>query len=105
MEDSRFFDLVRYKRADRFEKRLHGLLIYRLGEDGSRILTAWRDGTGSNSKLGGALQPVNFEYVPFELKNPVRHWWTHGFDSKWYLSPFPLAEINKGYGLVQNPGW
>ena len=27
MEDSRFFDLVRYKRADRFEKRLHGMLI------------------------------------------------------------------------------
>lgn len=105
MEDSRFFDLVRYKRADRFEKRLHGLLIYRLGEDGKRILTAWRDGTGSNSKNGGALQPTKFEYEPFELKNPVRHWWTHGFDSKWYLSPFPLAEINKGYGLVQNPGW
>jgi len=32
-------------------------------------------------------------------------WWTNGFDPKWYLSPFPLSEVNKGYGLVQNPGW
>ena len=24
---------------------------------------------------------------------------------KWLLMPFPLSEINKGYGLVQNPGW
>ena len=32
LEDSRYFDLVRYKRADRFEKRLHGLLAYRLDD-------------------------------------------------------------------------
>jgi len=24
---------------------------------------------------------------------------------KWMLMPMPLSEINKGYGLVQNPGW
>lgn len=105
LEDSRFFDLIRYKRADRFEKRLHGLLAYRLGADGGRIEAAWRDGTGPLSKNGGALQPTNFAYETFELKNPVRHWWTHGFDPKWYLSPFPQTEINKGYGLKQNPGW
>jgi hypothetical protein len=23
----------------------------------------------------------------------------------WYLHPFPYAEVNKGYGLIQNPGW
>ncbi|WP_347023606.1 RagB/SusD family nutrient uptake outer membrane protein [Bacteroides eggerthii] len=28
------------------------------------------------------------------------YWYDH-----WYLLPFPLAEINKKYGLVQNPGW
>ena len=27
------------------------------------------------------------------------------FSSKWYLSAFPPSEVNKGYGLVQNPGW
>lgn len=23
----------------------------------------------------------------------------------WYLHPFPYDEVNKGYGLIQNPGW
>ncbi len=23
----------------------------------------------------------------------------------WYLHPFPYAEVYKGYGLIQNPGW
>ncbi len=46
-----------------------------------------------------------FEYERFELSKPVRRWWTYGFDPKWYLSPFPQTEINKGYGLIQNPGW
>lgn len=27
-------------------------------------------------------------------------WFDH-----WYLLPFPVAEINKKYGLIQNPGW
>ena len=56
-------------------------------------------------KNKGALQPTRFEYERFELSKPVRRWWTYGFDPKWYLSPFPQTEINKGYGLIQNPGW
>lgn len=24
---------------------------------------------------------------------------------QWYLAPVPLTEINKGYGMTQNPGW
>ena len=31
--------------------------------------------------------------------------WQTRFIPKWYLSAFPSNEINKGYGLVQNPGW
>lgn len=23
----------------------------------------------------------------------------------WYMNPFPTQEVNKGYGLIQNPGW
>lgn len=106
LEDSRYFDLVRYKRADRFETPLHGLLIYRLDSNGSPIEKAWREGSDkTTSKNGGALQPVNFSYKKFQLKNRTRVWWTKGFDPKWYLSPFPQSEINKGYGLIQNPGW
>lgn len=101
MEDARFFDLIRYKRADRFEKELHGLLIYRLDEKGNRIETKWFEGDQNQ----GAPQPVHFDYERFTLHNIRRYWWDYGFDTKWYLSPFPQTEINKGYGLIQNPGW
>jgi hypothetical protein len=35
---------------------------------------------------------------------PSRKWYTD-FDTKWYLTPIPSVEINKGYGMTQNPGW
>ena len=106
MEDSRFFDLIRYKRQDLFEKRLHGLRIFRpnpnaTGEDDKYLKKPWF----SSTDYGKTDQPVNFKYEKFELANPVRYWWKYGFDPKWYLSPFPQTEINKGYGLIQNPGW
>ena len=100
MEDCRFFDMIRYKMKDRFEKKLHGLHIYRV-TNGVRVETAWYNG----DKKTGAVQPTHFEYEKFELSNTSRYWWTNGFDPKWYLSPFPLTEVNKGYGLTQNPGW
>lgn len=31
--------------------------------------------------------------------------WVDNWDPKWYLNAFPSDEVNKGYGLVQNPGW
>ena len=100
MEGHRFFDLIRYKRADRFEKQLHGLFIYRLDDNGVRRDLPWR-----GNDEGKMAYPTHFEYEKFELNNPTRYWWTNGFDPKWYLSPFPSTEVNKGYGLVQNPGW
>ncbi len=100
MEDARFFDLIRYKRADIFEKQLHGLFIYRLDDNGVRRDLPWR-----GNDEGKMAYPTHFEYEKFELNNPTRYWWTNGFDPKWYLSPFPSTEVNKGYGLVQNPGW
>ncbi len=100
-EDARFFDLIRYKRSDIFEKELHGLLIYRLDENGNRVYTKWFEGDQNK----GAKQPTHFEYEKFTLNNIRRYWWDYGFDAKWYLSPIPETEINKNYGLVQNPGW
>ena len=102
MEDARFFDLIRYKRADLFEKPLHGLLIWRLDENGNRIERKWREG---DKVTQGTQQPIHFDYEKFELNNRRRYWWDYGFEPKWYLSPFPQIEINKGYGLIQNPGW
>lgn len=101
LEDSRYFDMVRYKMKDRFELPLHGLRIHRIDESGQRIETAWTKG----DKSKGALQPTHFEYEKFLLNRFARAWWTAGFEPKWYLAPFPETEINKGYGLIQNPGW
>ena len=103
MEDARFFDMIRYKMKTRFETPLHGLHIYRLNANGERILTScpWFGG----DKANGVAQPTHFEYEKFSLTNVERYWWKNGFDPKWYLSPFPQAEVNKGYGLEQNPGW
>ncbi len=99
MEDSRFFDLIRYKRADIFAKPMHGLRIYRLDANGNRFDQPWYKGDKT------LPYPTKFEYEVFELSNPKRVWWTNGFDPKWYLSPLPSTEVNKGYGLTQNPGW
>jgi hypothetical protein len=91
MENHRYFDLIRHKRADRFEQPLHRLLITRKDKGGS-----W---------LGTKVPWPEFNYERLPITNPTRVWWTDGFDPKYYLCPFPLGELNKGYGLVQNPGW
>ncbi len=101
MEDVRFFDLIRYKKKDRFELQLHGLLIHRLDEDGNNYDYSWY----GQREYQTMHQPTHFSYEKFEITSPVRYWWKYGFDAKWYLSPIPQTEINKDYGLIQNPGW
>lgn len=95
MEDCRFFDMIRYKMKDRFEQQLHMLKITRLDKNGQWF--------GDDKDSGIPWPPFQYERLP--ITSPARVWWTQGFDPKWYLSPFPLGELNKGYGLVQNPGW
>lgn len=80
-EEVRFFDLIRWKQYKVFEKELHGLHVYKHKD----------------------TQEYKFEV--FDLTKYPRVWWTGGFDAKWCLSAFPSKEINKGYGLIQNPGW
>lgn len=99
-EDVRFFDLIRHKRAQDFMKPLHGIRTYRLDADGNVVNDSWSD-KPSDSR---GPRPTNFRYEKFELQNPRRAWWSN-FDSKWYLSAFPTLEVNKDYGLTQNPGW
>lgn len=79
-EEVRFFDLIRWKREADFTKPLHGLTIYR------------------NINTG----EYEFEFPQLA----VRAWQRPGgFSPKWYLSAFPSNEVNKGYGIIQNPGW
>lgn len=82
-EEVRFFDLIRWKMTDRFTTPLHGLNIYKHKDTKEYIIE------------------------PFELTTKSNRVWWHpgGFSEKWYLSAFPANEVNKGYGLVQNPGW
>lgn len=77
-EEVRWFDLIRWKREDVFKKAITGLNIFK-----DRV-------TGTKT------------YVKFDM--PARFWKTN-FSPKWYLSAFPPSEIDKGYGLIQNPGW
>lgn len=76
-EEVRWFDIIRWKRADLFAMTLHGTNTYDNG-----------DGT--------------YTYELFEL--PSRYW-RENWSPKWYLSAFPPDEVYKGYGLIQNPGW
>ena len=76
-EEVRWYDLIRWKRADILAQPLYGITI-----------------TGNARDL---------EFSDPEPE-PDRAW-TNNFDPKWYLSAFPSDEINKGYGLIQNPGW
>lgn len=98
MEDVRFFDMKRYKMADRFAAPLHMLLITR--QDG-KTNAPW---IGEEKDAGKPWPEFNYEVRPITGMH-ARVWWTQGFDPKWYLQPFPLGELNKNYGLVQNPGW
>lgn len=98
LEDVRLFDMTRYKREDLFRKQLHGLKIYRNDGGGN---TPWSGTTGNSSVYP---KPTQFTYEAFPLVNPSRAWWSN-FSPKWYLSAFPPSEVNKKYGLSQNPGW
>lgn len=83
-EEVRFFDLIRWKMEKNFSTVLHGLHVYKNKNDGSYL----------------------FEEFPLSNTAQSRVWWNEcGFSPKWYLSAFPTDEVNKGYGLIQNPGW
>ena len=82
-EEVHFFDMVRWKMEKDFRKPLHGVRIRR-GED-----------------------QVSYSYEKFEIKKRYIQDQADGkvnFTPKWYLTPIPFVEMNKGY-LTQNPGW
>ena len=113
LEAIRYFDMIRYKMKEDFEKPLHGLRIYRMVRDyfdrdlWLRSENAWygNDRNGAMDDEDEWYEPEHFEYEKFVLTTGHRYWWDNGFDCKWYFQPFPNPEVNKGYGLEQNPGW
>lgn len=80
-EEVRWFDMVRWGLDEAFTTPLHGLSS--IGNKDSEATT-----------------------FQFKVKDayPSRSWWIN-WDRKWFLAPIPTVEINKGYGMNQNPGW
>lgn len=79
-EEVRWFDLVRRDRQQDFTKQLYGL----------------------RSRGNDVLHPTSFTFEKVELND---RYWKTDWDTKWYLAPIPQDEINKQYGMTQNPGW
>ena len=79
-EQVRWFDLVRHNRQEDFTKTLYGL----------------------RSKGNDLTRPTSFTFEKVELSP---RFWAENWDTKWYLAPVPQDEINKKYGMTQNPGW
>ncbi len=79
-EEVRWFDMVRWGLVDDFCKKLYGL-----------------ESKGNHDK-----NPRSFTFSTYEL--PVRAW-AKDWDTKWYLAPIPRTEVDKKYGMTQNPGW
>ena len=95
----RLYDMIRRMRQDLFTKPLHEIRIYRLDAAGNRLIE------GDQQYQAGDPWP-KFEYEKKEIVVGHRRWWDPGYwTNKWYLDPVSRIEIQKGYGLTQNPGW
>ena len=95
----RLYDMVRRMRQDLFTKPLHEIRIYRLDANGNRL-------TEGDQQWDPSTPWPKFEYEKPEIVVGHRRWWDPGYwTNKWYLDPVSRIEIQKGYGLTQNPGW
>ena len=95
----RVYDMIRRMRQDLFCKPLHEIVIYRLDDSGQRMM-------GDKTNWDASTPWPKFEYEKPQITIGARRWWTPGYwTNKWYLDPVSRVEIQKGYGLTQNPGW
>lgn len=90
-EEVRYFDIVRWKHKDYLDVPRR------------RLKTWLNEGETAESVRGNADKHV-FRY---EITEEYAHQrvWVQKWDNKYYLSPISQVEINKKYGLIQNPGW
>lgn len=72
-EDTRFFDLKRWRLGAKFRGPIYDLKIKKLANN-------------------------RYTFKKYIYEN--RPWFEN-----YYLHPFPVSEVNKQYGLIQNPGW
>lgn len=109
MSNNRYYDMIRYKRTDWMTTPLHGLVTFRLIKNSKGEMVRSYEPWKGTHKDAGVVEPSQFDYNRFELFNRRRVQWDMDQNDpqvrKWLLFPFPITEINKGYGLIQNPGW
>jgi len=110
LTNARWFDMIRFKRTDWMTKQLHGILQHRVVQEGANFLErdkAWVGADRDNDP--SSTQPLDFVTETVDITGNKRNLWGQDPLSddvrKWLLSPIPQSEINKQYGLVQNPGW
>ena len=103
----RLYDMIRRKRQDLFTKPLHEIKIYCMDpETGKRLPLTDDEGKKIKRPWDSSTPWPKFEYEKVEIVTGHRAWWDDGFwTNKWYLDPVSRNEIQKGYGLTQNPGW
>jgi hypothetical protein len=111
LQNARWFDMIRYKRTDWMTKQLHRLEMHRLKKNsvGNWVESNTQWTNGDKKEDPTSRQPKYFSYKIQNITANTRALWGKDPNSnevrKWLLTPFPQAEINKGYGLIQNPGW
>ncbi len=109
MTNARYIDMIRRKRTDWMVKPLHGMATFRLIKNAQNQWVRRNAPYFGDDQNGGMVEPARFEYEFFELIQGKRALWGQDPNSpavkKWLMMPFPQDEINKGYGLIQNPGW
>ena len=109
MTNARYIDMIRRKRGDWMVKPLHGMATFRMIKNAKNEWVRRNAPWFGDDKDGGMAEPARFEYEFFELQQGKRVLWGEDPNSlevkKWFMMPFPQDEINKGYGLIQNPGW
>ncbi len=91
-EEIRWFDIIRWKREDIFKKPLYKVQFDYISGGVSTPNGEW----------------TSYDGMKFTYSNPIEmeaRYWATNFSPKWYFSALPPKEINKAYGLVQNPGW
>ena len=88
-EEVRFYDINRWKHKDYLDVPLRRMYTYPTKE-------------GALTQAETKSHEFRYEIIEGMVNRRV---WVEMWSNRYYLSPIPWEEINKQYGLVQNPGW
>ena len=74
--------------------------------DDNKLIAAVEKYSNTNTSYKEGEPWPKLEYDRNVIVVGARRWWQSGFwTNKWYLDPVSRKEVQKGYGLTQNPGW